>query len=81
MISTQGLSINSGCKSQDQSALASSLQTAHNLRILPDLVQGLVSGLSDAVDERIKSAFDLSRISREALNKGAPAESKFHESY
>jgi len=59
----------SGLENLDQSALASSLQTAHNLRILPELVQGLVSGLSDAVDERIKTAFDLSRITREVSSK------------
>jgi len=55
---------------QDQSLLASSLQTAHNLRVLPDLVQNLVADLSNAVETRIKSAFDLSRISKEVLAKG-----------
>lgn len=55
---------------KDRSALASSLQTAYNLRVLPDLVQNLVVGLSDSIDERIKYAFDTVRISREMVGKG-----------
>lgn len=50
--------------------LASSLQTAHNLRVLPDLVNNLVTDLSDAVDGRIRFAFDLSRIAKEIVGKG-----------
>lgn len=50
--------------------LASSLQTAHNLRVLPDLVQNLVSDLSEAVEGRIRSAFDLTRISKDIMTKG-----------
>jgi hypothetical protein len=56
---------------KDRSALASSLQTAHNLRVLPELVQSLVIGLSDSIDERIRYAFDTGRISREMVGKGA----------
>jgi len=55
---------------KDRSALASSLQTAHNLRVLPELVQNLVVGLSDSIDERIRYAFDTTRISREMVGKG-----------
>lgn len=55
---------------KDRSALASSLQTAHNLRVLPELVQSLVVGLSDSIDERINYAFDTARISREMVGKG-----------
>jgi hypothetical protein len=55
---------------QDQSLLASSLQTAHNLGLLPELVQSLVQDLSSAVDERIRTAFDLGQISKEVLAKG-----------
>jgi hypothetical protein len=55
---------------KDRSALASSLQTAHNLRVLPELVQSLVAGLSDSIDERIRYAFDTARISREMVGKG-----------
>ncbi|KAF9222669.1 hypothetical protein BS17DRAFT_176069 [Gyrodon lividus] len=58
-----------GLTSLDQSLLASSLQTAYNLRVLPTLVQGLVRDLSEAVEERIQSAFDLSRISKEIVAK------------
>ncbi|KAH7924634.1 hypothetical protein BV22DRAFT_1090567 [Leucogyrophana mollusca] len=59
----------SGLTTLNQSLLASSLQTAYNLRVLPKLVQSLVSDLSEAVDERIRSAFDLSRISKEVVSK------------
>lgn len=55
---------------KDRSALASSLQTAYNLRVLPELVQSLVVGLSDSVDERIRYAFDTTRISKEMVGKG-----------
>ncbi|OBZ67107.1 Conserved oligomeric Golgi complex subunit 5 [Grifola frondosa] len=58
-----------GLATLNQSLLASSLQTAHNLRVLPELVQNLVTDLSDAVEGRIRSAFDLTRISKEVLAK------------
>jgi conserved oligomeric Golgi complex subunit 5 len=38
--------------------------------LLPDLVQNLVSDLSSAVEARIKSAFDISQISKEFNAKG-----------
>jgi hypothetical protein len=38
--------------------------------VLPELVQGLVAGLSDSIDERIRYAFDTARISREMVGKG-----------
>ena len=56
---------------QNQPLLATSLQTAHNLRLLPDLVQNLVSDLSTAVEARIKAAFDVSQISKELNAKGS----------
>ncbi|PBK95675.1 hypothetical protein ARMGADRAFT_1164211 [Armillaria gallica] len=58
-----------GLTSLNQSLLASSLQTAYNLRVLPELVQNLISELSQAVDDRIRTAFDLSKISKEILSK------------
>ncbi|RDX50077.1 hypothetical protein OH76DRAFT_1437882 [Lentinus brumalis] len=58
-----------GLATLNQSLLASSLQTAHNLRVLPDLVQNLITELSDAVESRIRSAFDLSRISKDIMAK------------
>ncbi|KXN90188.1 Conserved oligomeric Golgi complex subunit 5, partial [Leucoagaricus sp. SymC.cos] len=57
-----------GLKTLNQTLLASSLQTAYNLRVLPTLVQGLLSDLSQAVDGCIQNAFDLSRISKDALS-------------
>ncbi|KAG6920111.1 hypothetical protein DXG01_010179 [Tephrocybe rancida] len=58
-----------GLTTLNQSLLASSLQTAYNLRVLPQLVQNLILDLSQAVEERIRSAFDLAKISKEALAK------------
>ncbi|KAL5485046.1 hypothetical protein ACEPAI_7688 [Sanghuangporus weigelae] len=49
----------------NRSLLASSLQTAHNLRVLPGLVQTLLADLTDAVEQRIKLAFDIAQISKE----------------
>ncbi|KAF7362065.1 Conserved oligomeric Golgi complex subunit 5 [Mycena venus] len=58
-----------GLTTLNQSLLASSLQTAFNLRVLPELVQSLIFDLSQAVEDRIRSAFDLSKISRDASSK------------
>ncbi|OCB86824.1 hypothetical protein A7U60_g5997 [Sanghuangporus baumii] len=54
-----------GLTSINRSLLASSLQTAHNLRVLPGLVQTLLADLTDAVEQRIKLAFDIAQISKE----------------
>ncbi|KAF5370568.1 hypothetical protein D9758_002084 [Tetrapyrgos nigripes] len=62
-----------GLATLNQSLLASSLQTAYNLRTLPQLVQGLLSDLAQAVDDRIRGAFDLNKISKEALGKDGVA--------
>ncbi|KIY65678.1 hypothetical protein CYLTODRAFT_492125 [Cylindrobasidium torrendii FP15055 ss-10] len=61
--------IRTGLESLNQSLLASSLQTAYNLRVLPELVQGLVTELCDTVTIRIRNAFDLSQISKDANAK------------
>ncbi|KAI5123858.1 hypothetical protein M0805_005675 [Coniferiporia weirii] len=61
-----------GLASLNRSLLASSLQTAHNLRVLPNLVQSLLADLTDAVEQRIKLAFDMARISKE-VNAKEPA--------
>ncbi|KAG6333689.1 hypothetical protein ID866_5396 [Astraeus odoratus] len=53
----------------DQSLIASSLQTAYNLRVLPSLVARLVGDLSEVVEDRIRNTFDLSSISKEILAK------------
>ncbi|KAF7321504.1 ACT domain-containing protein [Mycena kentingensis (nom. inval.)] len=64
-----------GLKDLNQSLLASSLQTAFNLRVLPELVQNLILDLSKAVEERIQSAFDLTQISRDASSSKDSASS------
>jgi len=58
-----------GLATLNQSMLASSLQVAHNLRVLPDLVNNLVTDLAEAVEGRIRYAFDLSRLAKEVLPK------------
>ncbi|EJT98396.1 hypothetical protein DACRYDRAFT_96576 [Dacryopinax primogenitus] len=67
--------VSNGLLNLDQSLLASSLQTAYNLGVLPKLVQNLMADLTGAVDERIRSAFDVNRISRETAVKEAPTSS------
>ena len=62
---------------QNRSLLASSLQTAHNLNVLPTLVQSLVADLTDAVEQRIRVAFDVNRISKDLAAKGAIVPAKF----
>lgn len=58
-----------GLSTLNQTLLASSLQIAFNLRVLPSLVQNLVSDLSHTVDDRIRGAFDLSKISKDVVSK------------
>lgn len=55
---------------QNQPLLSSSLQTAHNLRLLPDLVSNLLDDLNDAVKLRIQRAFDSAAIGREVAGIG-----------
>jgi hypothetical protein len=55
-----------GLSRLNQPILASSLQTAFNLGLLPSLVRGLLGDLTDAVEGRIKGAFDLASLAREA---------------
>lgn len=57
-------------RSQDQPLLASSLQTAHNLSVLPSLVDALVQSLTDLVSRKVKAVFDLSSLAREVGGKG-----------
>ncbi|KAF8160965.1 Golgi transport complex subunit 5-domain-containing protein [Crassisporium funariophilum] len=61
-----------GLSTLNQTKLASSLQTAYNLRVLPTLVQSLLFDLSQAVEDRIRGAFDLNKISRDASSKETP---------
>ncbi|CCL99844.1 uncharacterized protein FIBRA_01868 [Fibroporia radiculosa] len=58
-----------GLSDLNHALLASSLQTAHNLRILPVLVQEVVADFVEAVEGRIRYAFDISRISKAVLAK------------
>ncbi|KAF8972928.1 Golgi transport complex subunit 5-domain-containing protein [Flammula alnicola] len=59
----------SGLSTLNQTLLASSLQTAYNLGVLPTLVQSLLFDLSQAVEDRIRSTFDLNKISKDASAK------------
>ncbi|KAG8921026.1 hypothetical protein FRC01_000475 [Tulasnella sp. 417] len=60
-----------GLQNLNRSLLASALQTAHNLRVLPQLVQDVVDEIAETVESRIKYAFDLASIAKEAT-KDAP---------
>ncbi|KAG8706104.1 hypothetical protein FRC12_007145 [Ceratobasidium sp. 428] len=64
-----------GLSSLNQAALAAALQTAFNLRVMPNVVHSLLIDLTEAVDARIKSAFDVSRIAKEIAGKEPPAAS------
>lgn len=59
----------SGLASLNQPLLSSSLQTAHNLGLLPELVSNLVADLNDAVGQRVRRAFDSAAIGREVSGK------------
>ncbi|KAJ3759655.1 Golgi transport complex subunit 5-domain-containing protein [Lentinula raphanica] len=59
-----------GLSTLNQSLLASSLQTAYNLGILPQQVQTLMTELVQDVEDRIKCAFDLTKISKDANKDG-----------
>ncbi|KDR75381.1 hypothetical protein GALMADRAFT_140887 [Galerina marginata CBS 339.88] len=59
----------SGLSTLNQTLLASSLQTAYNLGVLPTLVQSLLFDLSQAVEDRIRGAFDLNKISKDVAVK------------
>ena len=59
---------------QNQPLLSSSLQTAHNLHLLPDLVSNLLADLNDAVTLRISKAFDSAAIGKEVAGRGKTAQ-------
>jgi hypothetical protein len=62
---------------QNQPLLSSSLQTAHNLGLLPDPVSNLLADLNDAVAVRVARAFDSAAIGREVAGKGKLTRSIF----
>ncbi|KAF9559858.1 hypothetical protein CPC08DRAFT_665969 [Agrocybe pediades] len=66
-----------GLATLNQTLLASSLQTAYNLGVLPSLVQSLLSQLSQAVEDRIRGAFDLNKISKD-VSKDLPSTNSPH---
>lgn len=53
-------SVVSALASLDQGLLSASLQTAHNLGLLPQLVANLLADLNDAVEARVTKVFDVS---------------------
>ncbi|KAG8987965.1 hypothetical protein FRB94_007800 [Tulasnella sp. JGI-2019a] len=62
-----------GLEDLNQSLLASSLQTAHNLRVLPELIHDVVDEIKEHVENRIKYAFDVTRISKDSNKDSTPA--------
>ncbi|KAF8659226.1 hypothetical protein AX16_001886 [Volvariella volvacea WC 439] len=67
--------VKTGLATLNQALLASSLQTAYNLRLLPELVQRLLQDLTQAIEDRIRNSFDVSKISKEVLSKDPSAAS------
>ncbi|KWU42843.1 hypothetical protein RHOSPDRAFT_7839, partial [Rhodotorula sp. JG-1b] len=58
-------SVQRALETLDQPLLASSLQTAHNLRVLPQLVDNLVGDVCDKlVQERVTDAFDMAAVAK-----------------
>lgn len=80
--------IRRGLQELDQPLLASSLQTAYNLSVLPDVVASLVQDLIDAIESRIRNAFDVNALARDAMTRAGepvqqlnnPASSVFYKS-
>ncbi|ORY73872.1 Golgi transport complex subunit 5-domain-containing protein [Leucosporidium creatinivorum] len=58
-----------GLTELDNPLLASSLQTAHNLSVLPSLVDSLVASLTDLVSRKVKACFDMGTLAREVGGK------------
>ncbi|GAA5878911.1 hypothetical protein JCM3774_004367 [Rhodotorula dairenensis] len=57
----------------DQPLLALSLQTAHNLSVLPRLVENLVGEMCDKlVEQKVADAFDMPQLARLVGHKDAP---------
>jgi hypothetical protein len=50
--------------------LASSLQIAYNLKRLPELMHDLVSDLIQGMEDHVRAALDISKLSKDALAKG-----------
>jgi hypothetical protein len=50
--------------------LASSLQIAYNLKSLPELMHNLISDLIQRMEDHVRTAFDISKLSKDALAKG-----------
>lgn len=61
-----------GLRVLDRSLLASSFQTAFNLSVLASSVSALVLELSDAVRNRIRAAFDVTTLAKQAALQGPP---------
>jgi phosphopantetheinyl transferase len=55
---------------QNHAILASSLQTAFNLSILPGLVASLVTDLVEQIGLRIQRVFDMTSLAKELNSKG-----------
>ncbi|KAG8831580.1 hypothetical protein FRC17_002896, partial [Serendipita sp. 399] len=65
-----------GVQELDQSLLSSALLTAHNLRVLPDIVQTLMNDLVEVVESRVKNAFDMAALGRDkSIQEATPTTS------
>ena len=55
---------------QDHSSLASSLQAAFNLRVLPTLAHSLLADLTQSIEGGVRATFDVVSLSKETNAKG-----------
>ncbi|GAA5906661.1 hypothetical protein JCM5296_006448 [Sporobolomyces johnsonii] len=65
-------SVQHGLTELDHPLLASSLQTGHNLSVLPSLVDSLVGDLNNLVYRKVKACFDMGSLAREMVGKDTP---------
>ncbi|KAK2467810.1 hypothetical protein APHAL10511_000105 [Amanita phalloides] len=58
-----------GLASRDSTMLASSLQIAYNLKSLPEFVHSLMSDVVKGMEDHVRAAFDMTKLSKDALAK------------
>ncbi|KAF8348129.1 Golgi transport complex subunit 5-domain-containing protein [Amanita rubescens] len=75
------LMLYTGLASRDSAMLASSLQIAYNLKSLPELMHNLISDLIQRMEDHVRTAFDMSKLSKDALAKEAASTSQPSSAY
>ncbi|KAM0751898.1 hypothetical protein T439DRAFT_325092 [Meredithblackwellia eburnea MCA 4105] len=67
------MTVQRGLDSLDHPLLASSLQTAYNLSVLPSLVKSLMEDVEDLISRRISNVFDMASLGKEVQGKETPS--------